>query len=240
MPNYVTNILKMKGITELPLFTEEDDRKHFDFNKIIPMPESLDIEYSSETEESIIYFLTDHCTIPISCLDQKKQNIIQNTVENMFSKDWAQIIFNKVMKKAYCQPNKKNKLYENGRICVDNYEKYGATTWYNWCITNWGTKWNAMKTKCTDSDTITFQTAWDNPEPVIQKLSELYPDIKIEHWWADEDIGANTGHRYFLDGIIIKGGEYPDNSDDAYGTYIKCTGDIDGLCKDENGHWKLR
>ena len=39
MPNYVRNRVVMEGIANLPLFREVDGKKHFDFNKLIPMPE---------------------------------------------------------------------------------------------------------------------------------------------------------------------------------------------------------
>ena len=32
MPNHVKNVVKMEGITNLPLFVEEDGKKCFDFN----------------------------------------------------------------------------------------------------------------------------------------------------------------------------------------------------------------
>jgi len=53
MPNHVKNIVKMEGITKLPLFKTEYDEYEkrdvvcFDFNKIIPMPESLNVESGS-------------------------------------------------------------------------------------------------------------------------------------------------------------------------------------------------
>lgn len=51
MPNHVKNVVKMEGITNLPLFVEEDGKRCFDFNKIILMPESLNIESGSMTDE---------------------------------------------------------------------------------------------------------------------------------------------------------------------------------------------
>lgn len=38
MPNYVRNIVKMKGIADLPLYNERPGEKYFDFQKLIPMP----------------------------------------------------------------------------------------------------------------------------------------------------------------------------------------------------------
>lgn len=49
MPNHVRNKVKMTGIANLPLFTTKTDEytkeqfTFFDFNKLIPMPESLNI-----------------------------------------------------------------------------------------------------------------------------------------------------------------------------------------------------
>lgn len=53
--------------------------------------------------------------------------------------------------------------------------------WYNWCCNNWGTKWNAVDTYISYSDkdqvgTIQFDTAWDEPEPVLISLSKKFPD----------------------------------------------------------------
>lgn len=59
MPNHVRNKVKMTGIVNLPLFTTETDKytkeqfTFFDFNKLIPMPESLNIESGSSEDIAI-------------------------------------------------------------------------------------------------------------------------------------------------------------------------------------------
>ncbi len=72
-----------------------------------------------------------------------------------------------------------------------------------WCIANWGTKWNSYgytaDTGFKDGK-LTFLTAWSAPHPILEKLSEMYPDIKFEHEWADEDIGMNCGRYVYFDG----------------------------------------
>ena len=50
-----------------------------------------------------------------------------------------------------------------------------------------------------------FETAWSNPEPIMLKLSEMYPEATIEHWWADEDMGSNDGYRVYRGGKIVEG-----------------------------------
>lgn len=136
----------------------------------------------------------------------------------------------KQMSSATCE--ERDKAYETGRQYVSNYEKYSFPTWYEWCIHNWGTKWNASDTVILNTDTILFDTAWSNPEPVIMKLAEMYPDAEIEHWWADENIGYNTGHR------VIRNGEeqveYFDGDRNAYEIYQMCWGESDCVYLDEN------
>jgi len=84
MPNNVKNIVKMKGILNLPLFVMEDVVKCFDFNKIIPMPKSLDIESGSMTKECIMYYLTNRCTIPVGCIGGKNWMWPENCLQICF------------------------------------------------------------------------------------------------------------------------------------------------------------
>lgn len=118
MPNHVKNVVKMKGITNLPLFVEENGKKCFDFNKIILMPESLNIESGSMTDECAMYYLTEKCTIPVGCLDAEKMKTAKGIISNLFSKqeDWLREIFNRAMTKANKETEaKKTEMYEKGR-----------------------------------------------------------------------------------------------------------------------------
>ncbi len=91
---------------------------------------------------------------------------------------------------------------------------------YNWCISNWGTKWNSYGYESIenpdDSDNISFLTAWSAPHPVLEKLTTMFPTITFEHEWADEDIGMNCGRRTYYDGERIEE-YYPEyGSKEAY------------------------
>lgn len=222
MPNYVANIVRMKGIAKRPLFTKRDDERYFDFNKIIPMPESLDIECGSTQDESIMYYLTDRCTVPVNCLNQNAEKELYATVD-IYSENWAQKVFIRTQEIAYkATKAEKDKLFNNGKMYIENYRNYGVTTWYDWCIKNWGVKWNTCSNKQVNDNTITFQTAWSAPLPVIKKLSEMYPNAIVSIMYADEDEGYNTGYFVFMNGEIIEGKENEDNSDEAYETYEEC------------------
>lgn len=74
--------------------------------------------------------------------------------------------------------------------------------WYTWCNLHWGTKWNSYEHQVDEDGSdgkwiIWFDTAWAPPTPVIDKLAMKFPGIRIDHRWADEDIGSNCGIRKY-------------------------------------------
>ena len=234
MPNYVKNRVVMEGIADLPLFREVDGKKHFDFNRLIPMPKELEMEEGSITEEVIIYYLTERCSISIQALQGDKANMARTLVQNMFSEKWHEEIFRRVqVKMAGASEAEKDIAYDKGRQYISNFMEYGFTTWYGWRNHNWGTKWNACDTEILDKDTIVFDTAWSNPDPIMEKLGEMYPGIRIEHWWADEDAGNNTGHRVMFDGGVVE--KRFDGDSEAYSIYTMLWGDSKCVYLDENG-----
>lgn len=243
MPNWVRNVVKGKGIHNLPIFTkdEETGKDEFDFEKIIPRPESLNVVSGSCEEISIMYYLTERCTVPLACLSDEKKETLSKLVKNRFArdKDWKQEIFQRAMVQAFeKREEEEEEIYQAGKTYVENYQNYGHTTWYGWNIANWGTKWNAHDTEKLDKDTIVFDTAWSAPVPVIEQLSKMSPEIAIKHWYADENMGSNTGCITYRAGIIVAGFDYDSCSNEAYETYIKCWGESQCLYKDEDGLWQ--
>ena len=219
MPNHVKNIVKMEGIAKLPLFTVEDGKECFDFNKIIPMPKSLEIEDGSQED------------IAIEAVMRK----LSRENYSFRRRDYCKMSDEEFQKRCY--KRSEDELAKIGLQYISNKVLYGATTWYDWCCNNWGTKWNAYSNEQEDEDTISFETAWCNPEPVMLKLSEMYPEAIIEHWWADEDMGSNDGYRVYQGGKIIEGDYCESCSSEAYEIYIKCWGESDCLYQDEDGNW---
>ncbi len=106
-------------------------------------------------------------------------------------------------------------LYQ-GPVGTRERELYGKNNWHDWQSTNWGTKWNTygyFEKNATEYG-IHFKTANGAPHPVVKALSKKYPDVAIEHQWADEDLGYHCGKRMYLGGESIY--EYiPDNQKEA-------------------------
>lgn len=208
MPNHVTNRITMSNIINLPLFGEEEGNKTFDFNKIIPMPESLDMESGSLENYAIDVALGKY-----KYAESKAEQIAAN--HNLTLDD----------------------LKSLGIRYLSNLVNYGATTWLEWRREKWGTKWNAYDNSIVDDNTIQFDTAWCFPEPVIKKLSGIYPELEVRIQWSDEDTGCNTGDITYLNGTIISGGEFQNNSNEAYEMYVLLHGESNCIAKDENGQW---
>lgn len=123
------------------------------------------------------------------------------------------------------------------KSCGENVLKYGYSNWYDWRCANWGTKWNALKTFVNwDLNCITFQTAWSAPEPIMQKISEMFPDVEFEWLYADEDCGYNTGLAVCKEGSFSI--EYFQGaSHEAYKAYVDCWGENECMYQDSEGNW---
>lgn len=108
-----------------------------------------------------------------------------------------------------------------GNLGMAEREKYGKDNWYDWSISNWGTKWNsygydgAYIPQDFDGKHIEFQTAWSRPENVIAALAAKYPDLSFEHKWADEDFGYNTGKKEYENGEEMFSDIHPGGSKEA-------------------------
>jgi hypothetical protein len=74
---------------------------------------------------------------------------------------------------------------------VAAYEATGSLDWYEWCCENWGTKWNSQRLHSEESSPdvlhLNFRTAWAPPIPVIRRLLEMWPDLKLEHYWGCDE-----------------------------------------------------
>ena len=224
MANNVKNIIRMKGIAKLPLFEDEEKEKHFDFNKIVPMPQELMDAVVGSTENS--YIMAALCKIK----EVLEHGTSFSRMRNVIGIDRESI------KPSYSDEDFDDMAIK-GLNYITNAVKYGATDWYQWRLENWGTKCNAYYTEIIDEDTISFCTAWNAPDEVISKLAEMYPDAEIEHLWADEDIGHNAGDMLYSDGEVRGGPE--DNIQNRYELYVQCWGETDRLIKDDRGYWHI-
>lgn len=192
MPNYVLNKIELTGninaISAMLGKIQNDvyGKGTIDFMKIIPRSKDLDIEAGSCTYRGIR-------RIEELMEDYAKANDLDPK-----SVKYDDISENYITEYRKEHPEVEKDEWNLGEKAIRNREKYGAPTWYEWDIQNWGSKWNACG-YCEDTDYsrntdyLEFETAWSAPIPVIEKLAKDYPDVTFIHRWADEDLGYNCG-----------------------------------------------
>jgi hypothetical protein len=68
-------------------------------------------------------------------------------------------------------------------------KEYGYTDWYDWQVSNWGTKWETSDCYLDYADEESaswyFSTAWNPPQGIYDELSRLFPGLSIS-WFFDE------------------------------------------------------
>jgi len=245
MPNHVTNELTINAdrpevirILEA-IKSDEYGIGSIDFNKLIPMPESLDVVSGSRSHKALeIYkssmeaFSENATAYGVGMISREERDAAVNALNAEYEKIEA----------------KDPGFMELGRKCYENEKNYNAATWYEWCTKNWGTKWNAygfegMPPFDPNSDTIKFDTAWSGVPGIIGKIAEMAPLAELTYRYADEDLGANVGILEYRDGRIDDGYFPVEKSKEAYELAADVMGiDLEGedsefaISKDESAY----
>ena len=137
MPNHVVNHISLQGdsvkIREMLEAIQSDEAGigSVDFNKIIPMPESLGIEAGSQTDRGLKAYRD---FIEAYTFGRPADDAVK-ALESIPAESEEAFL---------CQRTDiRRDEWELGRSAWNNIRQYGAPTWYEWCVRNWGTKWNA-------------------------------------------------------------------------------------------------
>lgn len=159
------------------LFHEDGD--FISLKKIIPMPESLQIERGRRS--------------------RKAEEIIKSAdPEQALAAHLAEMRKDKHYTEEDCQAFKELV----GKVKY-NLDKYGYPTWYEWSIETWGTKWDTYDGYSNDENSCYFYTANTTPFRAMVALSKMLPDCEIEVEYADEDYGYNCGRYTLKNGEVI-------------------------------------
>lgn len=67
-----------------------------------------------------------------------------------------------------------------------NKKYFGASDWYDWCVSNWGTKWEVCEPFCENHDdkylTASFDTAWSPPIEFYEKMQSLGFTVRARYY----------------------------------------------------------
>lgn len=91
-------------------------------------------------------------------------------------------------------PNYPHTLLEYARMLAHRKMKNsGYADWYDWCLANWGVKWNASETEVDDDSlVIRWNTPWGPPIEVLEALAEKLGEVEenIEFYGGEEQVVA--------------------------------------------------
>lgn len=180
MPNYIKNRLTVKEKAGEVVAFLKGDNSAIDFNKIIPMPECLNICETSLGDEGMKYLYLSALSATEYLFHRKEIDEIKNRL--IQSKQFEEAI-------------------ELGKKYLLNIANTGSKTWYDWSRKNWGTKWNALESSIVSENSIEFDTAWNGVIELMEKLSTFFPESTFEYKYADEDTGCNCGHGTIKNGV---------------------------------------
>lgn len=171
-----------------------------DFEKIIPTPEALKktVGMSFIEKIAILAYLKAACPdtddYGVEKLDADTYREIIDELSSRHPKDYSE---QKIME--YNLDGTKDADYvEAGKIYLDNELNYGASSCVKWCYINWGAKW-CYYTFPLKNNTISFVTANGLPTNVVFRLSEMYPDIRLNWCWYKYGVGKMS----VQNGIVI-------------------------------------
>lgn len=216
MSNLVMNTVTIKGthedISKIMDQIKESDTQPLSFNRILPMPVSLNLAQSSVSDLFVQYYLLHQALsnvqeqvdayagvflgmINCTCLNKCLDNLTELKTlcdEHIDDVHWEDAGF-----------TERPTALEIGKTYVDNIQKYGHATWYGWRREHWGTKWDAsnavvqledptfdptgLQTLC-----LNFETAWVCPIPILKELSRQYPRTTLEIVYQDATDGEDV------------------------------------------------
>lgn len=172
MPNWTTNTVILHGtknrLDEIKELLRSEENV-FDFDKIIPMPASLNIESGGIMGMAMALAEPEKNPAAYQSAKEKLKNMHLPYTMHEIPKGCKNVL------------ETEEDIAAIGRIYLKNQEKYGAPTWYDWRCEHWGTKWNSCQAELTSEDdtelVYCFDTAWTAPDPVMKALTEKYPDL---------------------------------------------------------------
>lgn len=231
MPNHVSTILTVTGDREqlktfrATHFTTVEDQESlevptefFDFNTIIPMPESLNITSGGHIDKAIAYIEAQS-----GSFDKLDKMLYYGWWDKIDGFDELSLNVKRQLIVSQIKTRLSEEEIEEGRIALDNLEKYGYKDWYKFRNAEWGTKWGAYGLRIKeDSDSILvmeYNTAWSPATPIFQKLSTMYPDLCFSQHVLDEGMGFGGTQTW-------EDGEYDETFYDGSSLYEFCNNEF--------------
>ena len=219
MPNHCSNHFRFSGKPEIiqqlyqHIVDAELEQPTIDFNRIIAMPECLDIKHTNEGMKALELFKMNPQQLIINTdWFRHAHELVQ--VLGKYGYQWASL----TAAQAIAVLEQESDLQQHygydlslGKQYQANLQQYGHITWYEWRLHHWGTKWNAYNAEIELSEDGSclsgyFETAWSPAEPLYRYLVKQYPNIEMEIEYMDEFAGFAGIYRSDGEGVLV---DYP-------------------------------
>mgnify|MGYP003116921855 FL=1 len=172
MPNWCENTLEIYGDTDkmkefYEFFGGRDKlQDNFCFNNITTLPQELDGTRS-----------------PSNIVSQEDYDRYTQLEKKHNIKDSQDVV--RLVEDGTITEEERDLLWKEGitqEMSDRLVSEYGYDNWYDWQVNHWGTKWDIkgdVGINDIDDETcsLVFQTAWSPPEPIVDKLQEMFPDL---------------------------------------------------------------
>lgn len=200
MPNHVTQVLHIAGDGAYEaidaLFTDFDQMdkltgrreqwRAFDFAKLIPTPAIIaEVEDGSDR---YIPFLMQLDGAHLLWEDLRLSSLPQ--IKERPLPVWSGFTS---MRGGWMEKHLRHTFgdapIDNAYKMIQCFAATGHKGWYEWCIANYGTKWNAYRTSLERTEngaTLRMQTAWSVPLPVLEALARRLPQFTLTYYAFDE------------------------------------------------------
>jgi hypothetical protein len=212
MPNWCFNKVIVTGPAEAidrfkqtcirPIQNEdEDDDVTFDFDTVIPMPSIIIGTVSGGYVDAAVLVLgrPDAVHHPflaslmreagVQDIEAFKTKLGEKTFEDVRRSIQAPSLEER-MRQAGVQDIEAfkaklgEKTFEDARCLIQAFDETGFSNWYDWSITNWGTKWNSsdfdVRAEEPGRYEFTFYSAWSPPIPVFEKMGKMFPTLDFD------------------------------------------------------------
>lgn len=187
MPNWCENTLEIYGEEEkmnefyeffgcvIGTSVSGKLQENFNFNHILPMPQELEGTRS-----------------PSNIVSQEEYDKVQELKKRYNIKDTQDVI--RLRKENKITEEERDMMWRGGitqELSDRLNSEYGSDNWYDWANNNWGTKWDikgdiGLNDVDTESCSFTFNTAWSPPEPIVDKLRDMFPELTFSGMYVGE------------------------------------------------------
>lgn len=211
MPNHVTNRLIVTGpaiaittfrqaFLAVSTATDRDGNEqsfiHFDFNRLIPMPEILRRTESSSSVTTGLLVLGR----PEIMQGGFGGGSLEAEIAHYLAFPWvkeAGVTDYEGLKALLTKRDPS--CIAKAEVAIRAHEECGHASWYSWSIDNWGTKWSSYSFELVEETEelldFRFDTAWSPPEPVFEVLAGRPECAELEIEIRGFDEGWNFAYR---------------------------------------------